>query len=292
MNLNQKSHFLNTFGETDTDYEIQIDSNTYKNFLSKSSLEISENNQIELVRSRSSISNKIDLNDDNLKNETKKLKKFSDYSSYTMKRFFKSTTELEDQTNEGDSPVSDTQNKKIFQTIRNLKNFKFQFNNVVDATETDTDTNIEPTKTRSEDTNKRKKFKNLFTIAISKHFSHSTKKPTYDNDAGSSTKKTYDIEEDNDNENLFIKNLQKLEDITYLTSQIALKTKINADCRTFEEKKNEINDTDLNNYLETNASKTRRNAICEKIDKLENNKQLLNFMEYLLREDYIKNFLL
>ena len=67
---------------------------------------------------------------------------------------------------------------------------------------------------------------------------------------------------------------------------------IQADCRSFEEKKNEINDTDLNNYLETNASKTRRNAICEKIDKLENNKQLLNFMEYLLREDYIKNFLL
>jgi hypothetical protein len=68
--------------------------------------------------------------------------------------------------------------------------------------------------------------------------------------------------------------------------------KIFADCRTFEEKKDEINDIDLVYYLSTLSSKTRRNAICSKIDKNEYNKQLLSFMEYLLREDYIKNFLL
>lgn len=36
----------------------------------------------------------------------------------------------------------------------------------------------------------------------------------------------------------------------------------------------------------------RRSAICSRIDKIYYNRQLVNFMEYLLREDYIKNFLL
>jgi hypothetical protein len=289
--MNQKSNFITTFGETDTDYE--IDSNTYKNFLSKSSLEISEN-KIHIVRSRRNTSNKINSNDDNLKNE--KFKKFSDYSSYTMKRFFKSTTELEDKCDIDESEVSDNtnRNKNLFQSIRNinsLKNFKTQLNDVTDMGETDTDTNIEqPVKSRNEDTNKRKKLKNLFTIAIRKHFSHHSNKKSRSINAGSNSKKNSQTEEEN--ENFFIKNLQKIEDVVYLTSQIALKSKIQADCRSYEEKKNEINDMDLNNYLENSASKIRRNAICEKIDKLENNKQLLNFMEYLLREDYIKNFLL
>jgi hypothetical protein len=289
--MNQKSNFMTTFGETDTDYE--IDSGTYKNFLSKSSLEISEN-KIHIVRSRRNTSNKINSNDEDLKNE--KFKKFSDYSSYTMKRFFKSTTELEGKCDNDESEVSDNtnRNKNLFQSIRNiksLKNFKTQLNDVTDVGETDTDTNIEqPVKSRNEDTNKRKKLKNLFTIAISKHFSHNSNKKSRSFNAGSNSKKNSQTAEEN--ENLFIKNLQKIEDVVYLTSQIALKSKIQADCRSYEEKKNEINDMDLNNYLENSASKIRRNAICEKIDKLENNKQLLNFMEYLLREDYIKNFLL
>lgn len=36
----------------------------------------------------------------------------------------------------------------------------------------------------------------------------------------------------------------------------------------------------------------RRMAICSKIDKIAYNRQLINYMEYLLREDYIRNFLL
>lgn len=68
--------------------------------------------------------------------------------------------------------------------------------------------------------------------------------------------------------------------------------KLLSDCRTFEEKKFEINDFDLIYYLSTKCSKQRRHAICAKIDKTDYNRQLQDFMEYLLREDYIRNFLL
>ena len=67
---------------------------------------------------------------------------------------------------------------------------------------------------------------------------------------------------------------------------------IQADCRSFEEKKEEINDSDLNHYLSIKASKNRRSAVCEKILKEEKNNDLLEFMVYLMREDNIKNFLL
>ena len=64
------------------------------------------------------------------------------------------------------------------------------------------------------------------------------------------------------------------------------------DLRSYEEKKAEINDKILNIYLNTCKYSCRRNAICSRIDKIYHNRQLINFMEYLLREDYIKNFLL
>jgi hypothetical protein len=69
-------------------------------------------------------------------------------------------------------------------------------------------------------------------------------------------------------------------------------TVIHADCRLFEEKKDELNDLDLNHYLSIKASKNRRSAVCEKILKEEKNNELLEFMVYLMREDNIKNFLL
>jgi hypothetical protein len=64
------------------------------------------------------------------------------------------------------------------------------------------------------------------------------------------------------------------------------------DLRTYEEKKNELNDKVLNAFLNSKRCSHRRNAICSRIDKYYLNRQLISFMEYLLREDYIKNFLL
>ena len=71
-----------------------------------------------------------------------------------------------------------------------------------------------------------------------------------------------------------------------------LETIICVDSRSFEERKDEINDTDLNHYLSNGISKKRRSAICEKILREEKNNELLEFMVYLMREDNIKNFLL
>ena len=60
-----------------------------------------------------------------------------------------------------------------------------------------------------------------------------------------------------------------------------------ADCRSFEDKKNEINDNILIKYLSSSSSsKRRRNATCEKVDKFERNSELLNYMENLLHDDY------
>lgn len=64
------------------------------------------------------------------------------------------------------------------------------------------------------------------------------------------------------------------------------------DLRDYVDKKSEINDNVLHRFLESERSHSRRSAICARIDKLYRNKELINFMEYLLREDYIQNFLM
>jgi hypothetical protein len=53
----------------------------------------------------------------------------------------------------------------------------------------------------------------------------------------------------------------------------------------------EMNEKMLDSFFKTSACK-RRDAICSKIDKDRDNRQLLNFMEFLLREDYLRNFLM
>jgi hypothetical protein len=55
---------------------------------------------------------------------------------------------------------------------------------------------------------------------------------------------------------------------------------------------NEHDEKILQVFLSKKRYSARRNAICSRIDKLYHNKQLVNYMEFLLREDYIKNFLL
>ena len=64
------------------------------------------------------------------------------------------------------------------------------------------------------------------------------------------------------------------------------------DLRSYSEKKSELNDIVLNLFINSDKCAHRRNAVCTKIDKLYYDRQLVNYMEYLLREDYIKNFLL
>ena len=53
----------------------------------------------------------------------------------------------------------------------------------------------------------------------------------------------------------------------------------------------ETNDKQLKMFFLCERS-GRRPAICSRIDKFYHNRQLVNYMEYLLREDYIRNFLL
>lgn len=53
----------------------------------------------------------------------------------------------------------------------------------------------------------------------------------------------------------------------------------------------ESNDKQLKMFFLCERS-GRRPAICSRIDKFYHNRQLVNYMEYLLREDYIRNFLL
>jgi hypothetical protein len=64
------------------------------------------------------------------------------------------------------------------------------------------------------------------------------------------------------------------------------------DLRSYGEKRGELNDIVLNLFINSEKCAHRRNAVCTKIDKLYYDRQLVNYMEYLLREDYIKNFLL
>jgi len=64
------------------------------------------------------------------------------------------------------------------------------------------------------------------------------------------------------------------------------------DLRSFSERQDELNDKTLTFYLSSDKGCSRRNAICSRIDKFYFNRQLVNYMEHLLREDYIKNFLI
>jgi hypothetical protein len=64
------------------------------------------------------------------------------------------------------------------------------------------------------------------------------------------------------------------------------------DLRQYSERQNELNDKTLDLYLSTDKYCSRRNAICSRIDKFYFNRQLISYMEHLLREDYIKNFLI
>ena len=59
-----------------------------------------------------------------------------------------------------------------------------------------------------------------------------------------------------------------------------------------EKKEEEPQDNTLITFLNNRNISSRRCAICSRLDKLNCKKQLSNYMEYLLREDYIKNFLL
>lgn len=67
--------------------------------------------------------------------------------------------------------------------------------------------------------------------------------------------------------------------------------RVNQDLTNLEEKYPHHNDKTLTSFLASQRC-GRRYAICSKIDKIYNNRQLINYMEYLLREDYIRNFLL
>jgi len=65
------------------------------------------------------------------------------------------------------------------------------------------------------------------------------------------------------------------------------------DLRDFdEEKKKELNDERLNSFLKSKITSSRRNAISSRIDKLYHGAELVTYMENLLREEYIQNFLL
>jgi hypothetical protein len=76
-----------------------------------------------------------------------------------------------------------------------------------------------------------------------------------------------------------------------LVQLVDIREPILADCRSYEEKKLEINDEKLNFYLSHELSKKRRNAVCEKMLKQDKD-PLFEYIVFLLREEHIKNFLL
>jgi hypothetical protein len=59
-----------------------------------------------------------------------------------------------------------------------------------------------------------------------------------------------------------------------------------------EEKKKEINDPALDLFLESRIVSQRRSAITSRIDKYFRGGELITYMENLLRQEYIENFLL
>jgi hypothetical protein len=67
--------------------------------------------------------------------------------------------------------------------------------------------------------------------------------------------------------------------------------KYDADCRSYVEKKEEIDDDELEYFLTNSCLRARRNCICEEIDRQYNDRQLIEFMEFVLREDYVYSFL-
>ena len=59
-----------------------------------------------------------------------------------------------------------------------------------------------------------------------------------------------------------------------------------------EEKKKDLNDSQLDLFLESRIVCTRRNAITARIDRYYRGAELITYMENLLRQEYIENFLL
>jgi hypothetical protein len=76
-----------------------------------------------------------------------------------------------------------------------------------------------------------------------------------------------------------------------ITTKVNNLEKIVSDCRTYEEKKHEINDEQLCKYLSKVKSKIRRNATCEMILRQPKYKAQFNSMVNLLHEDIFKNLL-
>jgi tetrahydromethanopterin S-methyltransferase subunit A len=63
-----------------------------------------------------------------------------------------------------------------------------------------------------------------------------------------------------------------------------------ADCRTYTEKKLELNDDDLETYLLNDSSQTRRNAVSTELEN--NNMLLLEFKMFAIREQYLRSFII
>lgn len=59
-----------------------------------------------------------------------------------------------------------------------------------------------------------------------------------------------------------------------------------------DEKKKDLNDAKLDLFLESRVVSTRRNAITSRIDRYYRGAELITYMENLLRQEYIENFLL
>ena len=260
------------------------------NLLSNSSNEIQNNNSeinvsspsLKCEQLKSSLDAKTEL-------ENKKPKKKG--KLINMKRYFKSTTEISNETET--TTETNKKNRYFFRTLKPIKMFKAPITNIYESTQSSSNLNKEIIQATSANDNniknKRKRFKELFSITINKHFSH----VRYSDKKFNKTNQPKDKFEGTTKQLLECSDNDVIDDLENLSLNLKpSQPAIHADCRSFEEKKDEINDVDLINFLAHRSSKVRRNATCERIDKFDNNKQLLNFMEYLLREDYIKNFLL
>ena len=83
---------------------------------------------------------------------------------------------------------------------------------------------------------------------------------------------------------------EKRQDSECIMSLFQIDFKFNSDCRSYEQKKDQIDDNELNNYLKRDLSKTRRHAICEELAKNDSDNQLIEFQTFLLRELYFQSF--
>ena len=124
-------------------------------------------------------------------------------------------------------------------------------------------------------------------ITSEKHFSF---RNIYNNQNSGDTEMLINLDEAD-----YINLIEPIELSTFenleLVQLVDLREPIIADCRSYEEKKLEINDDKLNYYLSGESSKIRRNGVCEKMIK-QNKDPLFDYIVYLLREEHIKNFLL